>query len=374
MLKMVDLQAAHARLEPALSNAIKKVVESGVYIRGSEVKALETELSDYVGAARAITCANGTEALQIALMSLCLEPGDEVITPSFSFIAVAEVCLLLGLKPVFADVEDVHYNVTVNEIERLITPRTKVIVPVHLFGCPAPMEQIMDLAERRGLTVIEDAAQALGAECYFRGSRRKVGSIGHIGCTSFFPTKNLGCMGDGGAIFTSDEALAKRIAAIANHGSERKYHATMVGLNSRLDELQAAILRIKLRHLDEAISRRRAAALAYRAKLKGNDFFVPPADADGHTFNQFTLRVNYSCRDDVREFLTQREIPTMVYYPEAIHRQPVFANGQPELPVTEALTQQVLSLPMHSELSEEHIARVTNALNAWHIGAHREGR
>lgn len=369
---MVDLAAVHSRLGRQLTEAMSKVAMSGRYIRGAEVNMLEGELAMYAGSRHALTCANGTEAIQIALMALGLKPGDEVITPSFSFISAAEVAKLLGLKVVFADIDPDTFNIDPRSAESLITPRTRAIIPVHLFGRMAPMEPLLALARRHGLAVVEDGAQAFGAEQQVDGRRRKACSVGTIGCTSFFPTKNLGCMGDGGAVFTDDDALAARMAEIAAHGAKRKYHSEVVGLNSRLDEIQAAVLRVKLRHLDEYISRRRAAALAYRKALAGNDFFVCPADADGHTFNQFTIRVNYGCRDDVRQFLEQGGISSMVYFPEPIHRQPVFGLTDVSLPRTDEAVAQVLSLPMHSELDAADVAAVTGRLAQWHIGAQRE--
>lgn len=374
---MQDLPALHSRLEPAISDAIGRVVRSGSYIRGAEVAALEDELARYAGTAFCRTCANGTEALQIALMALDLKPGDEVITTAFSFIAAAEVCKLLGLKVIFADIDPSSFNIDPRKVEPLITPRTRAIIPVHLFGRMAPMEPLLDIARRHGLFVIEDSAQAFGAEQDVFGRRLKACAVGTVGCTSFFPTKNLGCMGDGGAVFTNSEDLVRRMAAIASHGAERKYHSTMVGINSRLDEIQAAILRVKLRRLDECISRRRAAALKYRAALDGFDFVVRPGMADGHTFNQFTLRVNYGCRDDVRQFLADRGVATMVYFPEPIHRQPVFASDLAEdlagaCPESDKAAAEVLSLPMHSELTDEAIRRVADTVRSFHIGANRK--
>lgn len=366
---MVDLQKVHARLEPQLTETIQKVVAGGVYIRGNEVKMLEEEIGRYLSVPYVRGCANGTEALTIALMALRLQPGDEVITTTFSFIAAAEACALLGLTVVFADIDPKTYNIDAKEVERLVTPRTKAIIPVHLFGCPADMDRIMEVSRRHKLYVIEDAAQAFGTEVTVGGERKKVGTIGDIGCTSFFPTKNLGCMGDGGAIFTRSEELHKRICTIASHGAEKKYHSTEVGLNSRLDEIQAAILRLKLRHIDEYISRRRGAALKYRKALAGNDFLVCPQMTDGHTFNQFTCRVNYGCRDDLRAYLTSRGIATMIYFPEPIHRQPVFGKyNDVALPEADKASKEVLSLPMHSELTDEQIAEVVEALNSWEIG------
>ncbi len=376
---MQDLPALHSRLEPAISQAISRVVASGAYIRGSEVRALEDELARYAGTSYCRTCANGTEALQIALMALDLQPGDEVITTTFSFIAAAEACKLLGLKVVFADIDPKTFNIDPRGIEKLVSPRTRVIIPVHLFGQMAPMEPILDIAKRHNLTIIEDAAQAFGAEQTVFGKRLKACNVGHIGCTSFFPTKNLGCMGDGGALFTNSEELANKINIVASHGAERKYHSTRVGINSRLDELQAAILRVKLRHLDECISRRRSAALKYRAALAADDFVVCPAMADGHTFNQFSLHVNYGCRDDLREFLAQQGISTMIYFPEPIHRQPVFARDLSEAelascPEADKTAASVLALPMHSELTPDTINRVTEALLHFEIGANRRAK
>lgn len=373
---MQDLPALHARLEPALSDAIGRVVRSGAYIRGAEVAALEDELARYVGTAYCRTCANGTEALQIALMALDLRPGDEVITTAYSFIAAAEACKLLGLRVVFADIDPSSFNIDPRKVEPLVTPRTRAIIPVHLFGRMAPMEPLLDIARRHGLFVIEDAAQAFGAEQDVFGHRRKACAVGTVGCTSFFPTKNLGCMGDGGAVFTNSEDIARRVAAIASHGAERKYHSTMVGINSRLDEIQAAILRVKLRRLDECISRRRAAALKYRAALDGFDFVARPAMADGHTFNQFTLRVNYGCRDDMRQFLADRGVASMIYFPEPIHRQPVFASSlsaaeAASCPESDKAAAEALSLPMHSELTDEAIRRVADTVRSFHIGANR---
>ena len=378
-IPMQDLPALHSRLEPSLSESIARVVASGKYIRGVEVKALESELARYVGTPYCHTCANGTEAIQIALMALGLKPGDEVITSPFSFIAAAEACKLLGLKAVFADIDPKTYNIAPRAIEALVTPRTRAVIPVHLFGRMAPMEPILDVARRHGLYVIEDAAQAFGAEQDVFGRRLKACSVGLIGCTSFFPTKNLGCMGDGGAIFTSSEELARRVAMVASHGAERKYHSTCVGLNSRLDEIQAAVLRVKLRHLDECISRRQAAALRYRAALAGCDFVSCPDMADGHTFNQFTLRVNYGCRDDMREFLALRGVDSMIYFPEPIHRQPVFAEGEDpailaSCPRADEAAASVLSLPMHSELSPEAVGAVASAVRDFNIGAVRRAK
>ncbi len=368
MIQMQNLPAVHGRLEPQLSEAISRVVSSGVYIRGNEVRSLEDELARYIGVKYARTCGNGTDALTIALMALRLQPGDEVITTTFSFIAAAEACALLGLVPVFADIDPKTFNISPSEIERLISSRTRAIIPVHLFGCPADMESVMRIARRHKLYVIEDFAQAFGSETTYEGKRYRVGAIGTIGCTSFYPTKNLGCMGDGGAVFTQDEELSRRINMISTHGAEKKYQSTEIGLNSRLDEIQAAILRIKLRHIDQYVARRRGVALKYRAALAANDFVVCPQMTDGHTFNQFTIRVNYGCRDNLRAYLTARQIATMIYIPP-IHRQKVFeAYNNISLPVADTAIGEVLSLPMHTELTDDEINEVCTRINEWQIG------
>ncbi len=369
---MVDLHAVYLRYEDELSKAINTVAANGRYIRGENVRQLETELASYIGTAHAITCANGTEAITLALMALGLKQGDEVIVPSHSFIATAEAAILLGINVIFADIDPKSFNISPKDIERKITPKTQAIIPVHLYGRMADMEPIMDIAARHNLFVVEDAAQSFGATQTIRGQKKTACSVGHIGCTSFFPTKNLACMGDGGALFTNSDELATRIRMFANHGSAVKYHSEVVGLNSRLDEIQAAVLRVKLRHIDEMLSRRRSAAMAYRNALKGNDFFVLPDYTDGHTFNQFTIRVNYGCRDDVRQYLSNHSIGSMVYYPTPIHRQPVFAQDSLSLPETDRACREVLSIPMHSEITPSDIHAVADTLNAWHIGAHLE--
>lgn len=371
-IDMVDLHAVYTRYEDELSKALNTVAASGRYIRGENVRQLETELASYVGTTHAITCANGTEAITLALMALGLKQGDEVIVPSHSFIATAEAASLIGINVIFADIDPKSFNILPKDVERKITPKTRAIIPVHLYGRMADMEPIMDIAARHNLFVVEDAAQSFGATQTIRGQKKMACSVGHIGCTSFFPTKNLACMGDGGALFTNSDELAARIRMFASHGSVVKYNSEAVGLNSRLDEIQAAVLRVKLRHIDEILSRRRSAAMAYRNALKGNDFFVLPDYADGHTFNQFTIRVNYGCRDDVRQYLSNHSIGSMVYYPTPIHLQPVFAQGSLSLPETERACREVLSIPIHSEITPDDIRVVADTLNAWHIGAHLE--
>lgn len=369
---MVDLRAVYSRYEVELSKAISSVAADGRYIHGENVRQLEAELASYVGTSHAITCANGTEAITLALMALGIKQGDEVIVPSHSFIATAEAATLLGINVTFADIDPSSFNISPQDIERKITPKTRAIIPVHLYGRMADMEPIMDIAARHNLFVIEDGAQSFGATQMVRGQKKMACAVGHIGCTSFFPTKNLACMGDGGTLFTNSDELATRIRMFANHGSKVKYSSEVVGLNSRLDEIQAAVLRVKLRHIDEFLSRRRSVAMAYRNAFKGNDFFVLPDYTDGHSFNQFTIRVNYGCRDDVRQYLTNHSIGSMVYYPTPIHRQPVFAQDGLSLPETDRASREVLSIPMHTEMTPSDIRTVTDTLNAWHIGAHLE--
>lgn len=368
MVRMVDLSSLYRRYEGELSGAIMRVASSGGYIRGSEVEALEAELAEYVGVRHCRCCGNGTEALQIALMAAGLRPGDEVITSAYSFIAAAEVCELLGLKVVFADIDPVTFNISTKGLDSKVSSRTRAIVPVDLFGLSADMGGVLSFAERHGLVVIEDVAQAFGGEASGVGARRKLCSVGRIGCTSFFPTKNLGCMGDGGAVFTDDDELARRIGIISSHGAERKYHSTEVGLNSRLDAIQAAVLRVKLPHLDEFISRRRSAARRYAARLLAlSGLLVLPPDDPLHTYNQYTVRVVGGRRDDLRACLKAAGVDTMVYFPEPIHLQPVFAKkgDVPSLPESERASGEVLSLPMHSELTEGQVGQVCEAIERW---------
>lgn len=369
-IEMVNLHAQHRKLEPQILEAIGKVIETSAFIKGKEVAGFEQNLASYLGTGHVISCANGTDALQIALMALDLQPGDEVIVPAFTYVATAEVIALLGGIPVMADVDEDTFNISLQDIEKSITARTKAIIPVHLFGQCSDMEPLMRLAEKYGLWVIEDNAQSLGASCIFsNGENRKAGTIGHIGCTSFFPTKNLGCMGDGGALMTDNPGLAEKIRMIANHGQQEKYHHKIVGCNSRLDTLQAAILNVKLPHLGEYLEARKQAADYYLEALQPQDFATLPS-APGttpHTYNQFTLKVRNGRRDILKNFLAGRGIPTMVYYPLPLYRQEAFKKFVPSgfsLPVTEKLCKSVLSLPVHTEMSDlelEYIAE--NVLN-----------
>ena len=370
-IHMVDLVGQYARIKPEVDAAIQRVIESTAFINGPEVKAFEQELATYLGAKHVIGCANGTDALQIAMMALDLKPGDEVITPSFTFVATVEVVALLGIVPVFADVLPGSFNLDPEDVRRKITPRTKAIVPVHLFGQTADMDAIMAIAKEHSLYVIEDNCQAIGSDHRSSaGAVRKAGTIGHIGTTSFFPSKNLGCYGDGGALFTDDEALAKRLRRVCNHGSEVRYYHEVVGVNSRLDSLQAAVLRIKLRHLDAYAEARRQAAAAYDAAFAGLPALTIPdrRSFSTHVFHQYTLRVSGGRRDALRKHLEDRGIPAMIYYPVPCHLQnayksPRFAEGS--LPVTERLVHEVLSLPMSTELDTEQLEHITGAVKAF---------
>ena len=365
-IQMVDLQTQYQRIKQDIDAGIQEVIESAAFIKGPKVAAFQEHLEQYTGAKHVIPVGNGTDALQIALMGLGLKPGDEVITPTFTFIATAEVVALLGLTPVVVDVDWETMNMDIEAVRRAITPHTKAIVPVHLFGQCAEMEALMALAKEHGLYVVEDACQAIGAKYTFsNGETRQAGTIGHIGCTSFFPSKNLGCYGDGGAIFTNDDELAARMRAIANHGMVVRYHHDSVGVNSRLDSIQAAVLDAKLPHLDEYIAARQRAAAYYDAAFAGNDKLLVPGrqSRSTHVFHQYTLRVVGADRDKLREGLAEKGIPAMIYYPIPLHQQkayldPRYKDG--DFPVAERLAECVLSLPMHTELDEEQLHYITS--------------
>ncbi len=356
---MVDLIGQYEKIQQEIDKAVLDVIRSSAYINGPEVKAFQAELEQYLGAKHVINCANGTDALQIAMMALDLQPGDEVITADFTYVATAEVIALLKLKPVLVDVNPDTFTLDPAAVERAITPKTKAIVPVHLFGQCAPMETIMDIARKYKLYVIEDTAQAIGADYYFKdGSKQKAGTIGTIGCTSFFPSKNLGCYGDGGALFTNDDELAKKIRMIANHGQSVLYYHDVVGVNSRLDSIQAAILRIKLRHLDEYAAARRAVADRYDLAFANNPKVKTPVRAQwsDHVFHQYTLVLNGVDRTKLREYLASKDIPAMIYYPVPLHLQKAYVDPRykaGDFPVTEHLCANVISLPIHTELSAE---------------------
>lgn len=355
-IQMVDLRGQYMKIRQEVDAAIAGVMDSSAFINGPAVGRFASALSEYTGACHVITCGNGTDALQIALMALGLKPGDEVIVPAFTYVASAEVIALLGLKPVMVDVDRETFNTDIRFVEKALTPRTRAVIPVHLFGQSCDMAPIMDFAESNGLYVIEDNAQSLGASYIFPdGRRRHTGTVGHVGCTSFFPSKNLGCYGDGGAIFTDDPSLAERIRMIANHGQKVKYRHDVIGCNSRLDTLQAAILEIKLRHLDEYCSARRAAAGRYRRLLDGVEGIELPSESpfSTHVYHQFTLKVNGGRRDALKEYLASCGIPSMIYYPVPLHRQKAYADNGLSLPAAEELASCVLSLPMHTELTDE---------------------
>lgn len=370
-IQMVDLRGQYEKIKNEVDQAMMEVVTSTAFINGPAVKQFEQELAAYLGVKHAIACANGTDALQIAMMALGLEPGDEVITPSFTFVATVEVVALLGLKPVFADVLPGTYNIDPEDIKRKITQKTKAIVPVHLFGQVADMEPIMALATGHGIAVIEDNAQALGADYSFaNGSRKKAGTIGQIASTSFFPSKNLGCYGDGGALFTNDDQLAARLRKVCNHGSEVRYYHDVVGVNSRLDSLQAAVLRVKLKHLDEYAAARNEAAAHYDRELKGlAHLHLPERSANStHVFHQYTLRVRPAHRDGLRKHLEANGVPAMIYYPVPLHMQKAYEDygiRKGDLPVTEQLMIEVLSLPMSTELDPEQLDHITSAIKGY---------
>ena len=368
---MVDLRKQYERLKTDIDSAIGSVLESAAFIKGPDVRLFEEELQRYLGVRNVISCANGTDALQVAMMALGLKPGDEVITTGFTFIATVEVVELLGLKLVIADVDPGTYNISVKEIERLITPHTKAIVPVHLFGQCAEMEPILALAKRHGIAVIEDTAQATGSEYTFAdGSIKKAGTMGTIGCTSFFPSKNLGCYGDGGALFTDDDALAATIRSITNHGMKVRYYHDTIGVNSRLDTIQAAILRIKLRHLDDFNEARNKVASFYDQKLSAIPQIKIPARAErsSHIFHQYTIRVQATERNLLKEHLENEGIPAMIYYPVPLHMQKAYAHlgyHEGDFPVTSMLCSEVLSLPMHSEMSDDQLEYITGCIAAY---------
>ena len=365
-IQMVDLQTQYAHIKQDIDAGIQEVIDSAAFVKGAKVTEFQSHLEAYTGAKHVIPVGNGTDALQIALMALGLKPGDEVITPTFTFIATAEVVALLGLTPVVVDVDWNTMNMDVASVRRAITPRTKAIVPVHLFGQCADMEPLMALAKENHLFVIEDACQAIGAQYTFsNGETKQAGTMGHIGCTSFFPSKNLGCYGDGGAIFTNDDELAAKMRAIANHGMVVRYHHDMIGVNSRLDSIQAAVLDAKLPHLDEYIAaRQRAAAYYDNAFGSCEQLLIPGRQAHStHVFHQYTLRVTGADRDALREGLAAVGIPAMIYYPVPLHQQkayldPRYKDG--DFPVAERLASCVLSLPMHTELDDEQLSYITS--------------
>jgi len=358
-LQMVDTKTQYQKIKKEVDAAVISVLESSQFIGGKVLNDFATNLATYHGAKHVIPCANGTDALQISMMALDLKPGDEVITPSFTYIATVEAAALLHLQPIFVDVDKETFCMDPESIEKAITPKTKAIIPVHLYGHAANMEKIMAIAKKHNLAVIEDNAQAIGCDYTFSdGKVQKTGTIGHIGCTSFYPSKNLGAYGDGGAIFTNDDSLANRLRMIAAHGQSKRYYHDMVGCNSRLDTVQAAILDIKLKHLDEYIAARRKAADFYDKAFAGESKITVPfrASYSNHVFHQYTLLLNDVDRDELHQFLADNGIPSMIYYPVPCHKQKMFESlggNNFRLPVTDWLTERVISLPMHTELDEE---------------------
>lgn len=358
-IQMVDTKNQYLHIKSEVDEAVLAVLDSAQYIGGPVVNQFAEQLAAYQGSRFVIPCANGTDALQIALMALGLQPGDEVITPSFTYIATVEVAALLGIKPVFVDVDPLTFCIDPASIESAITSKTKAIVPVHLYGHAADMESIMAIARKHGLLVVEDNAQAIGNRYTFSdGTVNMTGSIGDIGCTSFYPSKNLGAFGDGGAISTNDAELAQKISMIASHGQSRRYYHDVVGCNSRLDAVQAAILSVKLRHLDAYIDARRKAASIYDQGFSGcTALRVPPQSSNNrHVYHQYTLVLHEGNRDALQQYLSDQGIPSMIYYPVPAHRQKMFAafgSDRQVLPQTDWLTERVISLPMHTELDEE---------------------
>lgn len=364
-LQMVDLKRQYEKIKPEVDAAIQQVIDNTAFIGGQDVKLFSEELANYLDVKHVIPCANGTDALQVALMALDIKPGDEVITPSFTFIATVEVIALLGIKPVFVDVDADTFTLNIDAVKNAITSKTKAIVPVHLYGQTANMEALQALADEHNIPVIEDTAQAIGGNyTYSDGRTVKSGTIGQIGCTSFFPSKNLGCYGDGGAIFTNDDALADKMRMIVNHGMKVRYYHEIVGCNSRLDSMQAAVLRIKLPKLDEYCDARRAAADYYDNAFANHPNITTPHRAaySQHVFHQYTLQLKDVNRDEAQKQLAELGVPSMIYYPVPAHKQNMFKDfggSNHNLPVTDMLTTCVISLPIHTELTEEELSFIT---------------
>lgn len=367
-IRMVDLKGQYDKMQKEIDEAVLNVIRSTAYINGPEVKNFKKELEEYLGVKHVIPCANGTDSLQVSMMALGLKPGDEVITSAFTFIATAEVVALLGLKPVFVDIEPDTFNINPDEIEKAITPKTKAIVPVHLFGQTCNMERIMEISKKHNLYVIEDACQSIGSDYIFQdGTKQKSGTIGHVGCTSFFPSKNLGAYGDGGAIFTNDDKLAEELSVVVNHGMKVRYYHDYIGVNSRLDSIQAAILRIKLKQLDNYAAARRKAADYYDQAFENCENLITPkrSSFSTHVFHQYTLVTKNIDRDELQKYLQSKDVPAMIYYPVPLHLQKVFGDVNKMkgmLPITEELSEKVISLPMHTELDEEQLKYITDSV------------
>ena len=377
---MVDLQGQYQQIKETVNTSIEQVLNSSTYINGPLVHEFQSDLEKYLGVKHVIPCANGTDALQIAMMGLGLEQGDEVITADFTFAATVEVIGLLKLTPVLVDVDSETYNIDIDALKKAITPKTKAIVPVHLFGQVANMDAVMEIADAHKLFVIEDNAQAIGANYTFKnGTKKKAGTIGNVGTTSFFPSKNLGCYGDGGAIFTNDDELAHRIRGIVNHGMYTRYYHDVVGVNSRLDSIQAGVLKAKLPHLDTYCNARRTAARFYNNAFSNNPNIITPTTksnatnnckeiceiCDCHVFHQYTLQITNGKRDDLHKHLLENGIPNAIYYPVALHAQKAYADSrynEHDFPVTNALIKTVISLPMHTELDNEQLTHITKTI------------
>jgi len=368
-IQMVDLQGQYQHIKAQVNNAFEHILDTAYYINGPEVKGFQADLENYLGVKHVIPCANGTDALQIAMMGLGLEPGDEVITVDFTFAATVEVIALLKLTPVLVDVEADTFNMNIEALKKAITPKTKAIVPVHLFGQCANMEAIMEVAKAHNLFVIEDNAQAIGADYTFSdGTTKKSGTIGNVGTTSFFPSKNLGCYGDGGAIFTNDDDLAHTLRGIVNHGMYTRYYHDVVGVNSRLDSLQAAVLQIKLPLLDDYCEARRKAAQFYSDAFADNKHIITPTISDftTHVFHQYTLQITNGKRNELHQYLLDNGIPNAIYYPVPLHSQKAYKDAryhEDDFTVTNQLIDTVISLPMHTELDEEQLSFITKTIN-----------
>jgi UDP-2-acetamido-2-deoxy-ribo-hexuluronate aminotransferase len=367
-INMVDLKRQYENIKGEIDAAIHEVIDTTAFINGPSVQQFQKDLEAYLGVKHVIPCANGTDALQVSMMALGLKPGDEVITTSFTFIATAEVIALLGLTPVVVDVDPETFNIDPKSIEQAITSKTKAIVPVHLFGQCADMEAIMDIASKHNLFVIEDACQAIGTDYLFKdGTTKKAGTIAQIGCTSFFPSKNLGCFGDGGAIFTNDDELAKQLRVVVNHGMTVRYYHDYVGVNSRLDSIQAAVLKVKLKYLDEYCSKRSAAAAFYSKAFANNPKLRTPVhfEHSTHVYHQYTLVLDGVDRDGLIAHMNSMGVPVMIYYPVPLHMQKAYLDPrykEGDFPVTEHLCKHVVSLPMHTELDAEQLDLITSSL------------
>jgi dTDP-4-amino-4,6-dideoxygalactose transaminase len=364
-IAMVDLHTQYLKIKTEIDNAIQNVIDSASFVKSPVVTEFETRLARYLKARHVIACGNCTDALQISLMALDLNPGDEIITPVFTFISTAEVISLFGFRPVPADVNPDTFNIDTNDLASIITDKTKAVIPVHLFGQCADMQKITDITSVKNIHVVEDAAQATGCEYYFKNNEKlKAGTIGNLGCTSFFPSKNLACFGDGGAVITNDDELAEKVRTIANHGMKVKYYYDMVGVNSRLDAIQAAILSVKLKYLDKYNLARQKAADFYNNAFKDVPNIIIPfrASYSNHIFHQYTLRIKNKDRDELQRYLQSKGIPSAIYYPVPLHLQKAFAflgYKEGDFPVAEELSKTVLSLPMHTELDEEQLNYIT---------------